>query len=109
MPEVTTTQLDEALRQRVLARDGRRCWAARWLGGDCSSTLDVHHLIPRAEGGLDVEDNLITVCHDHHPVMERLRRAVLNCRGPRWRTCRHTHPYPGGREECERKMNREAA
>ena len=101
----TLHRLDEATRERVLARDGGRCWVARWLGGECHPTRHVHHIVPRDEGGTDDDDNLATVCASHHPLWERLRQAVLACRGPRWRRCDHRHPYPGGKAECERKLN----
>lgn len=98
----------EDIRARVLARDGSRCTVSWLLGGACSETLDVHHLIPREEGGTDDESNLITACHAHHPVVEAIRREVLRRRGRlTWRRCSHAHPYPGGREECERKLNAE--
>lgn len=101
-------RLDAALRELVLERDGARCTVARFLGGQCHRTLDVHHIIPRSEGGTDELENLATVCHAHHPLWERLRVAVLNARGPRWRRCPHRHTTRDGRESCERRLNRDA-
>ena|SRR6188508_3881276 len=96
----------EVTRARVIARDGNRCTVSWLLGGACSETLDVHHLIPREEGGTDDDDNLITACHSHHPVVEAVRREVLRRRGRlAWKRCTHHHPYPGGREACERRLN----
>ncbi len=54
-------RLDAALRELVLERDGARCTVARFLGGQCHRTLDVHHIIPRSEGGTDELENLATV------------------------------------------------
>lgn len=99
-------KLPAEIRERVLERDSFRC-SGRFLGGECSAVLDVHHILPRDEGGTDDEDNLLTLCHRHHPVLEALRRAILKRRG--WRRCPHppgTHRYPGAREACERRLNR---
>lgn len=90
-------------RAAALGRDGNRCTVARLIGGECHATLDVHHIVPVAEGGSHDLDNLITACHAHHPMLERLRRFLL--REPARRRCPHYHPYPGGREACERKLN----
>lgn len=52
-----------AVRRRVLARDGYRCRAP-----GCAHTrfLEVHHLRPRALGGGNDLDNLITLCSSCH-------------------------------------------
>lgn len=93
------------IRERVLVRDGFRC-SGRFLGGECSAVLDIHHILPREEGGSDDDSNLLTLCHRHHPMLEALRRAILKRRAPRWKHCHHKHPYPGGKEACERRLNR---
>jgi len=96
----------EDIRARVLTRDGSRCTVGWLLGGACSETLDVHHIVPREEGGTDDEDNLMTACHRHHPMVEAVRREVLRRRGHR--RCPHgpgAHRYPGAREACERRLN----
>lgn len=107
------TEAWELARAAALARDGHRCTVARLLGGACSPTLDVHHLVPVREGGDEFElDNLITVCHAHHPTVEGLRRAILRRRHTPWKRCPHppgAHPYAGAREACERLLNRRAA
>lgn len=99
----------EDIRTRVLARDARRC-SGRFLGGGCSAILDVHHILPREEGGTDEDENLLSLCHRHHPMMEALRRAILKRRGgPIWKPCPHKpgiHRYPGARESCEQTLNR---
>src|SRR5436309_3733439 len=57
-----------AVRDIVLARDSRTC---RACGDSCTEgEADVHHLIPRAAGGVDDAANLITLCdgcHAAHP------------------------------------------
>lgn len=66
--------------------------------------LDVHHLVPVSDGGDPYcLDNLVTVCHSHHPMLEGLRRWLTRRRG--WKRCHHHHPYPGGRAACERRLN----
>jgi len=48
--------------QQVLHKD-KKCKV--WGCGDTNS-LEVHHIIPRSQGGPDEEWNLITLCHKHH-------------------------------------------
>ncbi|HEV8548100.1 MAG TPA: HNH endonuclease [Polyangiaceae bacterium] len=52
-----------ALRREVLHRDGGRC---RVLGCHHATFVDVHHLRPRAEGGVNTRENLVTLCCAHH-------------------------------------------
>lgn len=97
-------------RLRVLARDGRRCTVGRLLGGPCHPTLHVHHVVPVSEGGAEFDfDNAITACARHHPMLEALRRKILAARETPPPRCRHRHPYPQGREECERRMRERIA
>src|SRR5438309_6205503 len=61
-----------AVRDIVLARDSRIC---RACGDTCSQgEADVHHLIPRAAGGVDDPANLIMLCDGchaaHHPNLQ---------------------------------------
>lgn len=93
-----------AAREAVLDRDGRRCTVARLLGGPCHPILDVHHVVPADECADPYDlDNLITVCHAHHPSLERLRRYLRMT--PRRRRCPHNHRYDHARRECERRLN----
>ena len=57
------------LRRQVLKRDGYQCrvFACNVSG---SKNLSVHHIVPRAEGGGDHVENLITLCHAHHDKIE---------------------------------------
>lgn len=53
-----------AIRQIVLTRDDHRC---RECGEICGKgDADVHHLVPRAAGGVDDPANLITLCDGCH-------------------------------------------
>ncbi|MFL5561264.1 MAG: RecQ family ATP-dependent DNA helicase [Gemmatimonadaceae bacterium] len=61
-----------AVRAVVLARDSNAC---RACGETCAQgEADVHHLIPRAAGGVDDPANLITLCDGchaaHHPNLQ---------------------------------------
>lgn len=103
MAEIYSTPDWAAARQAALDRDGSRCTLARLFGGECHDVLDVHHLIPVADGGdpFDV-DNLVTACHSHHPRLEAMRRYVMRGRAPR--RCRHQHRYDHARRECEARL-----
>jgi len=98
------SQLSPDTRARVLERDQHRC-SGRFLGGECSAVLDVHHILPRSEGGTDEPENLLTLCHSHHPMLEAIRRAILSRRKPAWRTCPHNHRYDHARRMCEERLN----
>ena len=55
--------IKSATRREVYRRDGYRCALC-----DSSQGLQVHHAIPRGEGGTDSPHNLITLCsycHSH--------------------------------------------
>lgn len=96
------------LRLRVLARDGRRCTVGRLLGGPCHPTLHVHHLIPVSEGGPPFdEDNAVTACARHHPMLEAMRRALLERRQRPLAKCRHKHRYDHARRECRARRENE--
>lgn len=98
----------DEIRARVLARDSG-C-SGRFLGGECSAVLDVHHILPREEGGSNEDSNLMVLCHRHHPMLEALRRAILKRRPDRPKRCPHppgSHRYPGAREACEQHLNRQ--
>ncbi len=57
------------IRKRVRLRDGERC---RYCG--CRTSLQVHHIVYRSEGGPDIETNLITLCDIHHRLMHSDKR-----------------------------------
>lgn len=49
------------VRRSVYARDGYRCALC-----DCSQHLQVHHVIPRGQGGSYSAHNLVTLCSTCH-------------------------------------------
>src|SRR5574338_1476780 len=97
--------ISQDTRALVLERDSHRC-SGRFLGGVCSAILDVHHILPEAEGGTDDPENLMTLCHAHHTMLEAIRKAILARRDRARRRCTHHHLYPGARELCEQRLNR---
>lgn len=55
--------IPQALVDKTLADCGRRCCICRRFA---PLHLQVHHIKPREDGGLDVEDNLIAICITCH-------------------------------------------
>lgn len=95
---------------RIRERDGHRCTVGWILGGECSGILHVNHIVPRRDAPhrqFD-PDNCGTACASHHPRWEALRRTLIEKRLRKVPRCRHRHAYPGAREECERKLRRQA-
>lgn len=63
--------ISDALRVKVLKRDGFACTACGWKRDDLSRDdprkfLELHHLVEHAQGGANTEENLITLCNVHH-------------------------------------------
>jgi len=56
-------KISPAARRAVLQRDEHRC---RTPGCKHTSFLDLHHIVPRSEGGPNHADNLLTLCGAHH-------------------------------------------
>ena len=50
-------------RKLILERDEQRC---RYPGCGSTEHLELHHIVPIAQGGLDSVDNGITLCRKHH-------------------------------------------
>lgn len=68
------------LRVAALTRAGGTC---EWVGCDVADGVEVHHVVPVAEGGSDDLRNLRVLCAEH-------RRQVRELRGrsDRWRIAR---------------------
>ena len=67
------------VRRKILSRDKEKCT----LCGE-KRTLEVHHIISRANGGTNDENNLITLCrlchiekHKDEPIAKRMRKKLL--------------------------------
>lgn len=59
---------DTATRQRVLARDNRRCRLCQ------VEANHLHHIYYRSQGGPNVDHNLITLCPKCHPFIHSDKR-----------------------------------
>jgi hypothetical protein len=57
-----------AVRRLVMRRDGGRCRAP---GCRCATFLDIHHVIPRAEGGQHDPEQMLVLCGAHHRALHR--------------------------------------
>jgi hypothetical protein len=57
-----------ALRRAILARDQHRCSVPGCMN---ATFLDLHHILPRSEGGDNVLANLHTLCGAHHRAVHR--------------------------------------
>ena len=86
MSQPRTTEQEaswQTVRRAVLKRDGHRC-------RDCPESvdrrdLDVHHLIPRVDGGRDEISNCITLCDGCHAARHpRLQVALSQRMMERW-------------------------
>ncbi len=67
-PGHVTRTIPPATRRAVLIRDGMCCTAP-----SCRSRkhLELHHIVPRAEGGDHSPENLATVCWAHHDMIHK--------------------------------------
>lgn len=68
VPATTRGRPTNAVRRRVFARDGEQCTFVAQSGRRCASRrfLELDHIIPRAKGGTDDEDNLRVRCRAHN-------------------------------------------
>ena len=60
------------IRQQVLERDGY----TRQLCGSINR-LETHHIVPRRKGGLDILENILTLCRKCHKTMAYLMIHAL--------------------------------
>lgn len=63
------------VKHQVIARDQNRCTFQIKPGLRCAHTkyLEIHHIIPRQDGGQDHSDNLTTLCSAHHKQLHEHR------------------------------------
>jgi len=71
----------EAIRQRVLDRDGHACRFCDMTETEHQEQHDqglhAHHVLPRDAGGEDHPDNLVTVCTACHRTIESVHAAAV--------------------------------
>ena len=53
-----------SMRDKIIIRDK----VCQYENCDKTTSLEVHHIVPRRLGGTDHPANLITLCHDHHRI-----------------------------------------
>lgn len=58
--ETKATRIPDAVKRAVWARDNGRCIVCGRAGSPWC------HFIPRSHGGLGIEQNIVTLCHDCH-------------------------------------------
>lgn len=69
--EVTKRRLRPKHKKRILDRDGHQCKMCRKKQSDCPEIeLQAHHIRPFAQGGLTIDENLITLCRECHEGLE---------------------------------------
>src|SRR5262245_7524096 len=91
-PKRATQTIPPALRRQVERRDGKRC---RVPGCRHAVFTDVHHLRPRAEGGENTLENLVTLCSAHHRAIHR-GALVVDGTPPAGLVFRHADGTPYG-------------
>ncbi len=69
----TTRAISPALRRQVMRRDSGRCVVS---GCKHATFVDVHHLVPRADGGKHTADNLVCLCGGHHRAVHEGRLLI---------------------------------
>ncbi len=69
----------EALRQKVLTRDG---WVCAYCGSPEATTVD--HIVPKSAGGKDVEGNLVAACRRCNGLKSDKPLIRIPYRNDRW-------------------------
>lgn len=67
----------QALREKVFERDYHRCVICGCTDSDRIRPLQIRYKIPKALGGKEVMDNMLTVCTKHQDRGTRYRRMAL--------------------------------
>ncbi len=75
----TRTTVPPRQRRRVLYRDQHRCSVEGCLS---RHRLEVHHIVPRADGGLNTDPNLATLCWFHHHIAIHRRGMTIDPTSP---------------------------
>lgn len=79
-PKKKKADIPDALRSKILRLDKKKCRFCR-----SSSSLHLHHVIYRSEGGLHQESNLLTLCLSCHDIVHSDKRRYQRlCLGVIW-------------------------
>ena len=61
----------DKIRKKVLKRDNFRCRGNVAIVQRCSEkATDIHHIIPKKDGGSDTPQNLVSLCKKHHLIAD---------------------------------------
>ena len=64
--------------KELCRRIKRKCYVCK-----TRKNLEIHHIIPRKIGGMDLEENLVFLCEDHHKELHRyFTRPHRKCINP---------------------------
>ena len=72
----------ENLKAYAKYRDGYKCRACGKSKHKDGVKLEVHHIIRRADGGTDVPENVVTLCHDCHEAHHKGEKKLKLKRPP---------------------------
>ena len=72
----------ENLKSYAKWRDGYKCRACGKSKHKDGVRLDVHHIIRKADGGTDIPENVVTLCHDCHEAHHKGERKLKFKRPP---------------------------
>lgn len=82
-----TPPLSDPLKNKLITeRANGQC---EWYNCEVDTPLEVHHIIPREEGGPNKPNNLLVLCRNHHGLMDAIgkskQEAVARRKNEKWR------------------------
>jgi 5-methylcytosine-specific restriction endonuclease McrA len=99
-PERVTSEIPLKTRRHVLRRDHGRC---RVPGCRGSKWLEIHHIVPRAEGGGHEPEKLVTLCGAHHRAHHE-GKLLIRGRAPHDLVFEHPDGTPYGHASSRERM-----
>lgn len=90
--EIEGRSMTAARRARIIARDGGTC---RYPDCEATHGLEVDHIVCLALGGRDSDENLETLCYDHHK--QKTRRDVGLIAKAKRAGAKHRGEYPASK------------
>lgn len=71
---VKATNIPKEVKQAVWERDNESCLVCgKWVPVECACC----HIVSRARMGLGCEENIITLCHEHHRLFDGYFRGAI--------------------------------
>lgn len=104
---IASLNLWPRIREIIISRDGHRCQkCGDSVAGRASWLVEVHHVIPRVEGGSDHPANLMTLCAECH---RHDTQALILSRMPsneeEWKEWQLNRKFRGGRDLLRNLMD----